>query len=253
MESRSKFACLNIDDDSDEEFTKVSANKLASKRSGSNGTGAPRPKNGGKLVVHAIEKRPKGKKGNKEKVVDPSSGLVVQGVDENYASEQKYRENLKQALRESAQMSTNHSTTAPSAKDSSPVAEEPREQRDPSLVDRILESIDLESQKLRGSSINDSDSVLIALYRSKLTEVIEEMVEANEKVQSAQAEVEKYRTKYRKLVELFRDVEVTEKAKLVIDLEKSRSSEAELASQTVVMQRELEQCRSKLRALGALK
>lgn len=37
MESRSKFACLNIDDDSDEEFTKVSANKLASKRSGSNG------------------------------------------------------------------------------------------------------------------------------------------------------------------------------------------------------------------------
>lgn len=185
--------------------------------------------------------------------MDPSSGLVVQGVDENYASEQKYRENLKQALRESAQMSTNHSTTAPSAKDSSPVAEEPREQRDPSLVDRILESIDLESQKLRGSSINDSDSVLIALYRSKLTEVIEEMVEANEKVQSAQAEVEKYRTKYRKLVELFRDVEVTEKAKLVIDLEKSRSSEAELASQTVVMQRELEQCRSKLRALGALK
>lgn len=73
-----------------------------------------------------------------------------------------------------------------------------QEQRDPSLVDRILESIDLESQKLRGSSINvglmpyfysraicfvrfqDSDSVLIALYRSKLTEVIEEMVEANE-------------------------------------------------------------------------
>ncbi|KAK6011884.1 hypothetical protein OSTOST_23014, partial [Ostertagia ostertagi] len=92
MESRSKFACLNIDDDSDEEFTRVTNNKAASKKGGQNGMGGPKVKNGGKLVVHAIEKRPKPKKSNKDKVVDPTTGLVVQGVDESYASEQKYRE-----------------------------------------------------------------------------------------------------------------------------------------------------------------
>ncbi|KAE9419866.1 hypothetical protein Angca_000673, partial [Angiostrongylus cantonensis] len=64
-----------------------------------------------------------------------------------------------------------------------------------------------------------------------------------------QAELERYRTRYRKLVELFRDAELTEKAKLIIDLDKTRTSEAELSSQLVVTQKELEQCKSKLRAL----
>lgn len=45
---------------------------------------------------------------------------------------------------------------------------------------------------------------------------------------------------------------MSEKAKLVMDLEKTRASEAELASQLVIAQKELEQYKSKLRALGAL-
>ncbi|KAK6037950.1 hypothetical protein COOONC_24544 [Cooperia oncophora] len=220
--------------------------------------GGPKVKNGGKLVVHAIEKRPKAKKGNKEKVVDPTTGLVVQGVDENYASEQKYREDLKQALRESSQMAAKQNKTPSPEKATPPPAPpvEVKEEQSPSMIDKILASIDEESRKQTTKSSSggdkDADPLVIALYRSKLTEAVEEMLKANEKAQSAQAELEKYRIKYRKLVELFRDTEVTEKAKLVMDLEKSRTSEAELASQLVVTQRELEQCRSKLRALGAL-
>lgn len=69
-------------------------------------------KNGGNLIVHAVEKKPKAKRGNKQtkvgkcegnfllynqkldfcQVVDTATGLVVQGADENYAAEQKYRE-----------------------------------------------------------------------------------------------------------------------------------------------------------------
>ncbi|PIO56871.1 hypothetical protein TELCIR_21728 [Teladorsagia circumcincta] len=256
MESRSKFACLNIDDDSDEEFTRVANNKAASKKGGQNGLGGAKVKNGGKLVVHAIEKRPKAKKSNKDKIVDPTTGLVVQGVDESYASEQKYREDLKQALRESTQTAAKQ-TKAPSPKETTPPSVEVKEEHSPSMIDKILASIDEESRKQTkkpsADGETDADALIIALYRSKLTEAIEEMLKANEKAQSAQAEVDKYRTKYRKLVELFRDTEVTEKAKLVMDLEKTRTSEAELASQLVVTQRELEQCRSKLRALGALR
>ncbi|XGW21298.1 hypothetical protein V3C99_004336 [Haemonchus contortus] len=258
MESRSKFACLNIDDDSDEEFTRVSNSKAASKKGGQNGMAGPKVKNGGKLVVHAIEKKPKPKKANKDKVVDPATGLVVQGVDENYASEQKYREDLKQALRESSQMAAKQNThSSPKEKPPPVEVKESKTEESPSVVDQILASIDEESRKQgvksSAGSTTDADPLVIALYRSKLSEAIEEMLKANEKVQSAQAEVDKYRTKYRKLVELFRDTEVTEKAKLVMDLEKSRTSEAELASQLVVTQRELEQCKSKLRALGALR
>ncbi|VDL71463.1 unnamed protein product [Nippostrongylus brasiliensis] len=260
MESRSKFACLNIDDDSDEEFTKV-ANKANMKKGAGAGQGGPKVKNGGKLVVHAIEKRPKAKKANKEKIVDPSTGLVVQGVDENYLNEQKFKEasackDLKQALRESARTASNQTPSPTHTKSPSPVAEETKEVQSSTLVDKIVASIEEEWQRQSGKANNgqkDGDPVMIALYRSKLTELLEEMIKAKEKLQSAQSEVDRYRTKYRKLVELFRDTEVTEKAKLVMDLEKSRTSGAELASQLVVTQRELEQCKSKLRALGALK
>ncbi|KAK5986390.1 hypothetical protein GCK32_000365 [Trichostrongylus colubriformis] len=255
MEYRSKFACLNIDDDSDEEFTRVSNNKAASKKGAQNGNGGPDMKNGGKLVVHAVEKRPKAKKGNKEKVVDPTTGLIVQGVDEKYAAEQKYREDLKQALRESTH--TTAKSKAPSSSEKEVSIPSKAEEHTPSMVDKVLAAIDEESRKqgIKSSPNSEKDAhpLVIALYRSKLTEMIEETLKANEKVQAAQTEVEKYRTKYRKLVELFRDTEVTEKAKLVMDLEKARSTEAELASQLAVMQRELEQCKSKLRALGALR
>ncbi|KAL6731753.1 hypothetical protein Aduo_002586 [Ancylostoma duodenale] len=252
LESRSKFACLNIDDDSDEEFTSVSK----SKKGGPHGAGGQRMKNGGNLIVHAIEKKPKAKRGNKQaKVVDSATGLVVQGADENYAAEQKYREDLKRAMRESAQMAVNRSPSSNSEKTPPPPAEVlQNEQHNPSLIDKILDSIEEESKKQAGLNADaKGDPVVVALYRSKLTEAVEEMIKANEKAQAAHADVEKYRTKYRKLVELFRDAELSEKAKLVMDLEKTRSSEAELASQLVIAQKELEQYRSKLRALGALK
>ncbi|EYC24140.1 hypothetical protein Y032_0014g2346 [Ancylostoma ceylanicum] len=243
LESRSKFACLNIDDDSDEEFTSVSK----SKKGGHQGAGGQRMKNGGNLIVHAIEKKPKAKRGNKQtKVVDTATGLVVQGADENYVAEQKYREELKRAMRESAQMAVNRSPSSNSEKTPPPAAEASHnEQHNPSLIDKILDSIEEESKKQAGVNADaKGDPVVVALYRSKLTEA---------KAQAAHADVEKYRTKYRKLVELFRDAELSEKAKLVMDLEKTRASEAELASQLVIAQKELEQYRSKLRALGALK
>ncbi|KAK6731615.1 hypothetical protein RB195_007841 [Necator americanus] len=248
LESRSKFACLNIDDDSDEEFTTV--NK--SKKGGPHGA-VQKVKNGGTLIVHAVEKRPKTKKPSKAKVVDTATGLLVQGVDENYAAEQKYREDLKRAMRESVQINR-----SPSNEQKTPPAEEnsQTEQHDPSLVDKILDSIEEESRKRAGRTVNEDskgDPVVIALYRSKLTEAVEEMIKANEKAQSAQADVEKYRMKYRKLVELFRDSEVSEKAKLVMDLERAHAAETDLANQLCAAQKELEQYKSKLRALGALK
>ncbi|KAK6038569.1 hypothetical protein COOONC_23925 [Cooperia oncophora] len=148
MESRSKFACLNIDDDSDEEFTRefVPIQSL------------PRRKG-----VHAIEKRPKAKKGNKEKVVDPTTGLVVQGVDENYASEQKYREDLKQALRESSQMAAKQNKTPSPEKATPPPAPpvEVKEEQSPSMIDKILASIDEESRKQTTKSSLEAIRMLI--------------------------------------------------------------------------------------------
>ncbi|ETN86294.1 hypothetical protein NECAME_16421 [Necator americanus] len=243
LESRSKFACLNIDDDSDEEFTTVNKSKKSGPHGSRVGVNFLHPFVAAVRVLTIIA------------VVDTATGLLVQGVDENYAAEQKYREDLKRAMRESVQMTANRS---PSNEERTPPAEEnsQTEQHDPSLVDKILDSIEEESRKRTGRTVNEDskgDPVVIALYRSKLTEAVEEMIKANEKAQSAQADVEKYRMKYRKLVELFRDSEVSEKAKLVMDLERARAAETDLANQLCAAQKELEQYKSKLRALGALK
>ncbi|KHJ96083.1 hypothetical protein OESDEN_03956 [Oesophagostomum dentatum] len=182
LESRSKFACLNIDDDSDEEFTNVTK----SKKGGASGAGGQKMRNGGNLIVHPIEKRPKTKKGHKAKqVVDSATGLVVQGADENYAAEQKYREDLKRAMRESAQMAVNRSPSSNSEKTPSPTLAESskNEQHNPSLIDKILDSIEEESRKQAADANGDTkgDPVVIALYRSKLTEAVEDMIKANEK------------------------------------------------------------------------
>ncbi|CAJ0596170.1 unnamed protein product [Cylicocyclus nassatus] len=262
MESRSKFACLNIDDDSDEEFTNVTKGK----KGGSHKTDSHKVKNGGSLIVHSVEKRPKAKRGPKAKVVDDATGLVVQDADENYAAEQKFREDLKRAMRESAQLASSQNRSSSSNSEKAPGLtagssakndqENPSNKESLSIVEKILSSIEDESRKLSaGFDRTDSkdDSMIIALYRSKLTEAIEQTLEANEKAQAAQADVEKYRMKYRKLVELFRDAELSERAKLVMDLERARTAQSDLGTQLAATQKEVEQYKSKLRSLGALK
>ncbi|VDM70516.1 unnamed protein product [Strongylus vulgaris] len=159
-------------------------------------------------------------------------------------------------MRESALTTANRSPSAQYEK-TPPLSTEDsstKNKNNSSIVDKILDSIEEEARKQsagKGAPVKE-DPVIITLYRSKLTEAVEEMLKANEKVQAAQADVEKYRTKYRKLVELFRDAELSEKAKLVMDLERARAAEAELGTQLAITQKELEQYRSKLRALGAL-
>ncbi|VDM56617.1 unnamed protein product [Angiostrongylus costaricensis] len=224
MESRSKFACLYIGDDSDEEFTVVGGSKCSSKTNNScrsKSMGIKQPKSGGQLIVHAVQKRPKAKKANREKVVDGATGLIVQGADDHYLAEQKYREGDQ--------------NTPPVGKILRPTGDESQKQNSPSFKFE-----------------ENTDSEVIQFYKKKLAEALDQAATAKQETQSVQAELERYRTRYRKLVELFRDAELTEKAKLIIELDKTRTSEAELSSQLVVTQKELEQCKSKLRALGAL-
>ncbi|KJH49925.1 hypothetical protein DICVIV_03955 [Dictyocaulus viviparus] len=252
METRSKFACLYIDDDSDEGFT--TDGKKSSKISDCQ-RGDKHVKNSGKLIVHAVEKRPKTKKTNKGKIVDKATGLIVQGADEQYISEQKYREDLKQAMERSTHANSRSSVVQPEATMFSDL--ENKESVDDKLspLDKVLRQNGEELQRLDSLNIDgeeNSDPVIVELYKRKLNEAVDQMIVAKEEKQSAQAELEKYKTRYKKLVELFRDAEVADKAKLITELEKSRNSEAELASQLIVTQKELEQYKSKLRALGAL-
>lgn len=259
MESRSKFACLYIGDDSDEEFTVVRGNKSSSKMNNSCGSKSmvtKQPKSGGQLIVHAVQKRPRAKKANREKVVDGATGLIVQGADDHYLAEQKYREDLKQAMRESAQLAMVNSSLAHPERNASSDLENKEGDQNTPPVGKILRATDDESQKQNSPSFKfeeNTDPEVIQLYKKKLAEALDQAATAKQETQSVQAELERYRTRYRKLVELFRDAELTEKAKLIIDLDKTRTSEAELSSQLVVTQKELEQCKSKLRALGALK
>ncbi|KAJ1373343.1 hypothetical protein KIN20_035719 [Parelaphostrongylus tenuis] len=195
MESRSKFACLHIDDDSDEDLTTVVGQKSSSKAKTHNRStagGANQLKTGQELIVHAVEKRPRTKKANKEKVVDATTGLIVQDADPNQVSEQKYREDLKRG----------DQNTPPFGKVLRRNVDEPRKH----------------SPSRNFAENNYAD--VIEFYKNKLAEAHEQLAAEKQEKESKQADLEKYTSRYRKLIDLFRESEISEKAKLLTDLER---------------------------------
>ncbi|VDD91070.1 unnamed protein product [Enterobius vermicularis] len=258
---QSKFACLKIYDDtsSSEDEGKRIMNIGQEKKGSQKSAGkkaAKKGENNGPLLVHVLPQKPKnrGKKHKKMPQVVDETGIVIQDPDLDPA-EMKYREELRKALKEScetssvkAQRSTETVTARPKVEKVEKVEEQQETKRSP--AECAVMEIDKEAKKLLAGTSKNPESV-VRLYRSKLLAVLEENSRLNEELSKAQANVMKYRSRYTKLCEILKDVEINEKAQLVAQLEKARQVETEMGNQIGTLRGELMQATSKNREFEA--
>uniref|UniRef100_A0A0N5ASN1 GKAP1 n=1 Tax=Syphacia muris TaxID=451379 RepID=A0A0N5ASN1_9BILA len=261
---QSKFACLKVEDDtsSDEErsvkFGKVKGNAgLKSTKKGS-----------GSLIVHVVPQKAKnkGKKGKKAPQVVDETGLIIQDLNVD-AAEMKYREELRQALKESyeaslktvqnsnpeAKLSTAPDTAAAKVEKSEDC--EKVEASNKSPVESLLKELDKKAKEVAAEVGSDglSKSVgrAVLVYRKKLMDILEENSRLTEKLVQTQNNVDKYRSRCIKLCEILKDVELNEKADLIVQLEKAHQVETELGNQVGTLRGELMQATSKNREYEA--
>uniref|UniRef100_A0A914V4W2 Uncharacterized protein n=1 Tax=Plectus sambesii TaxID=2011161 RepID=A0A914V4W2_9BILA len=277
---KSKFAVLKIDDESssddDEGFTTVSSNR----RPGSGKTGGTTKKVGG-LVVHALPQKPKakGKKAKKKpnvvvdgegitpNVVVDGEGITVQEEEGDHA-DYTFQQDLRLALEKSRleQEQTSERTKEPRQSSSSKVGTKPsstkptqaeaKVEKKENPVEILLNQIDQEAasivKKETSSGPVDRDllkTALVSLYRNKLLKVLVELNESTTTSVQYQSELKKYKERYKKLCELLKDVEVKEKAQLMVELERASKIETELSSQISDLQGKLEQAKSRIHEL----
>uniref|UniRef100_A0A9J2P422 Uncharacterized protein n=1 Tax=Ascaris lumbricoides TaxID=6252 RepID=A0A9J2P422_ASCLU len=253
---QSKFAVLKIDDDSEssseDEGKRLVANAAKGRAGGS--------KKGGKgnsagLVVHVIPPKPK-LKGKKAKKLQPqvmdSDGFIVQDADEDFI-ERKFREDLREALKNSRESASNATQSPPTAaRSSQPPVEKTEEASEKNAMEVLVSDLDKQASAVMSRTDGPSkarETQLITLYRTRLLETLAQLTVQTEAAVKAEAEANKYRNRYKRICELLRDAEVNEKAHMTVELEKARNVEAEMGTQIGTLQGELMQARSKIREL----
>ncbi|KAJ1351587.1 hypothetical protein KIN20_007806 [Parelaphostrongylus tenuis] len=284
MESLSKFACLHIEDDSDADEASTT---IVAKNSRSSFSGSKRVKSGGKPIVHAVEKRRQRGRANKEKDDQnmPPSGLVLRSIGgesrghnspslscEKMSSAEGIEIFERRFAEEHKEIAAVEQETM--FDDADLENYEPRF-RDAEVSEKAEPVIDLDESrsavaelsaqlaaaqteveqyksKLKSLGALISSPGGIEFYKIKLSEVYEEMAATIQEMESKNAVLEKYQSRFQKLIELFEDDEISEKAELVIELNKRRAAVDELSAQLAAVEKELEEHKSKLRSLGAL-
>lgn len=253
---QSKFACLKVDDDtsSSEDEGKKLMDFGKNKKGVRKGTSQKMTKKDGNgpLLVHFVpqKQKTKGKKNKKGSQIVDGTGLIIQDPDLD-AAEMKYREELRQALKESCesssvttQRSTEADTAPPAVEKVKEVKVKESEELKRTPAECLILELDEEVKKTTTGSSKDMD-LTVCLYRTKLLNVLEENSRVKEDLLKAQANAEKYRSRYTKLCEILKDVEINEKAQLVVQLEKARQVETEMANQIGALRGELMQATSK--------
>uniref|UniRef100_A0A183UXP1 TACC_C domain-containing protein n=1 Tax=Toxocara canis TaxID=6265 RepID=A0A183UXP1_TOXCA len=277
---QSKFAVLKIDDDSSSSSEGEGNKSVSLDGKGRSGGTKKRDKvtNSG-LLVHVISQKPKqkGKKAKKmitsltkislhcntygvkkmkyfqlqPQVVD-SDGFIVQDADEDYI-EKKFREDLREALKNSRESASNVHTPPPtSAQTSETSVEKVENVSDKNPAETVIADLDKRATELlnrEGGQNKARERQLMTLYRAKLLETLTQLTVQTEAALKAEAEANKYRNRYKRICELLRDAEVNEKAHLTVELEKARKMEAELSTQVGTLQGELMQARTRIHEL----
>lgn len=224
----SKFSMLRVEDDSDGEFERVPKKKGASKPAGKPAPRAPvvpssanafRLDDG--LVVHAVEKKKKGAK-NKAKVIDEETGFVVQDAPENYNEDKRFQQQLKEALRESEEIAQAELAAAMSPEDVT--------------VAQITKEL--------GTANYGTSSI-----REKMLDLQEIAHAARVEAQTAHAQMEDYKRRYRKVVSILFEAEVQERADLAKKLVMSRQVETDLSEQINELRVDLERARTRIHEL----
>lgn len=225
---QSKYACLKIDDDSSSSESE-SKNSVASRAGRKEATNKEQGKanNGnvktasGALLVHVVKPKPKNRsKKNKflqkrEEAHIPEDGLFAEPEEDFMsAAEKKFRKDLDQAIRNSRESSSKVAFSA--------------------------ESDD-----------NKDITKLMDFYHKKYDEAVKINERQAEELAKWQGDAEKYRTRYKKICDIFHDAELCEKGQIVAELTRSRRVEAELGEQLGALRGELERARSKIRDLEA--
>ncbi|CAG9531752.1 unnamed protein product [Cercopithifilaria johnstoni] len=256
---RSKFSCLKIYDDTSSSNDDNDGPKLmGGAESGQNKNDRNQKKSsatcksGGGLIVHSIpqKRKNKGKKTKKTAVVMEGGFIVQDGNGDSM--DKKYREDLQQATENNREIASTASAN-PVQEIASPdlqIEEEPMRMKDE--VEMFISEVDSQASILftKNDGLQKTkEQYLVALYRSKLEETLRQMMLENEIKLKAEAEVTKYKSRYKKLCELLKDAEVNEKTHMAADLEKARMVERELSSQIGELRGELMQARSKIREL----
>ncbi|VDK76229.1 unnamed protein product [Litomosoides sigmodontis] len=256
---RSKFACLKIYDDTsssndDNDGVKLMdvASSVQNKSHGNQKKSSATCRNDGGFIVHSIphKRKNKGKKNKKIPVV-VEGGFIVQDGDGD-SVDKKYREDLQQAIANSLEEASTASADRVQeiALSNHQTKEEPVRMKDE--VEIFISEVDSQASALftkNDGPQKTKEQQLVALYRSKLIETLRQMRLENEVKLKAEAEVTKYKSRYKKLCELLKDAEVNEKAHMAADLEKARTVESELSSQIGELCGELMKARSKIREL----
>lgn len=255
---RSKFACLKIYDDtgssSEDEGSKLMAKTLPTKNKNRGSQKSADKKTDGGLIVHTIPQKLKnrGKKNKKVPVVE--DGFLVQEGDEDYL-EKKYQEDLQKAIKNSLDMASTASSFQRVSVTEVQVTKSGRQQDQANTKDAVeaqVSDADLQASILLTKTDGPQkakEQQLVALYRSRLIETLRQLTLENEVKLKAEAEMMKYKSRYKKLCELLKDAEVNEKAHMAADLEKAQKVENELSSQIGELRGELMQARSKIREL----
>uniref|UniRef100_A0A0M3J3K9 TACC_C domain-containing protein n=1 Tax=Anisakis simplex TaxID=6269 RepID=A0A0M3J3K9_ANISI len=122
--------------------------------------------------------------------------------------------------------------------------------RDP--AEALIDDLDKQAEALINKASGAEklrETQLMSFYRKRLLDTIRELNAKSEALTKANADVEKYRSRYKKICELLRDAEVNEKAHMAAELDKARRVETELSTQIGTLQGELMQAKSKIHEL----
>ncbi|KAL3998601.1 hypothetical protein ACH3XW_15695 [Acanthocheilonema viteae] len=243
---RSKFSCLKIYDDTSSDDDDDSAKLMSGAASGQNKNHGNQKKSsatyksGGGFIVHSVpqKRKNKGKKTKKVSVV-VEGGFIVQDGDGD-SLDKKYCENLQQAIENSREVASTASADPVQEITSSKIQMEGEPMETKDELEMFMSEIDSQASPLftkNDGPQKTKEQHLVALYRSKLVETFRQMMLENEVKLKAEAELTKYKNRYKKLCELLKDAEVNEKTHMAADLEKAKLVERELSSQIVLKQK----------------
>ena len=100
-----------------------------------------------------------------------------------------------------------------------------------------------------GGGSGGVESVLVSVYRSKLETASDELTAMRAELAEKTEEGRKYKDRYKKLCELLKDVEVKEKAQLLVELDRSAKVREEMAEEISALSGELAQAKSRIHSL----
>ncbi|VDN03474.1 unnamed protein product [Thelazia callipaeda] len=242
---RSKFSCLKIYDDStsssDENGDRLKKNSSSNKIKKC-GDQAVAGRSG--LVVHPVPQRPK-KRGKKKK---KDCEQAAQNI-------QEFTHCLRESLPSNADVENSNST-------------EDKSEQPKSAIEMLVSELDSKATDLltkndgpqkvvrarynffrENLTLYPKELQLVALYRLKLLEMHQNLVAETQARLQTEAELIKYKSRYKKLCELLKDAEVNEKTHMAAELEKARVVESELSTEIGELRGELMQAQSKIRSL----